>query len=167
MGKDDDAGLIIPEKKSILDYEIVQFSTIFNESYSTKRLDDTTQTPEYNSGDDLVILDGYVEYTKSIQDMIMAGENLANNRLYDNEEALSNEDYAQRIAQLRHPNTDIVDVQNYTDYLNEKMEKARSIAERKAIEADIDPGNVFSGREKVPPTEETPAQEILNQAKSK
>lgn len=134
------------------DYTFIQQTTQFNEPYSSMRDDDViTQSPEVNDGEKLTLDEGYVDYKKSIQDKFLAGEQLANQRLFDPPEALSNEDYANAVARIRHPNTDIVDIQNYTDALNNRISAAKSVAQRHQIQQDIDLQNEFSGRDKKAP----------------
>lgn len=108
------------------------------------------------------ISEGYVDYKKSIQDKILAGEQLISNRLFDETEGLDNDDYALKVAMIRHPNTDISEITTLTDAINEKMASAKSTAQRHQFQAEVDENKVYSGYEKkapeVPPEidEETP-----------
>lgn len=111
-------------------------TSIFKTQYGTHRSENAND--ETNNGISLVITAGYVDPTQQIQSMLMAGERLNSFRMYDDEEALSNEDYAKAIAQIRHPNTDISEIETYTDSINARLQEAKSTAERKAIEQSLD-----------------------------
>lgn len=129
----------------------------FNLPYSDARFEKITQSSEQNTQEDVIISEGYVDMKKSIQDKILAGELLNSSRYFDDEEALTNEEYALKIAKIRHPNTDVTEIQTYTEYVNQKFEKAKSEAERRAIAQSADLEKRFSSYEQ--PTQETPPNE--------
>jgi hypothetical protein len=134
------------------DYEFIEIDTgDFNLPYSTKRSDETTQTPEKNDGEYLTIEAGYVDTKLQVQNMIMGGEMLNSYRFYDDEEALENEDFARRIAEIRHPNTDITEIKTYTEALNQRIEQAQSEAERKSARQSINLDNTKKSYDKKNP----------------
>jgi len=135
--KDDDIKLEVSDNR--VSYQFVSIDTgEFNSSYSNKReSDEHTQQTEYNDGERYTVDAGYRDLKTQIQTMLLAGEQVNSNRMFDNVQSLENEEFAERVARIRHPNTDLVDITTYTDELNEKLATAKSVAQRHQYEQSL------------------------------
>lgn len=143
------------------DYTFIELDTYFVESYSSQRT--ALAVDEENDGTRLTVDAGYVDPLKQIQQMILAGEQLNSYREFDDEEALSNDEFSDQIARIRHPNTDITDIVTYTNAINDRLQSAKSEAERQAARQSLELSQAYKGYDKpnpnvpVPPPEETPS----------
>jgi len=107
---------------------------------------------EENDGTIEVIAEGYIDTKTQIRNMILAGERLnAYRNEYDyqyEDDDYTNDDFAIAIAQIRHPNTDISEIESYTEAIKERMDAAKSIAEKRAAAQALDIGGTYKTYDK-------------------
>jgi hypothetical protein len=114
------------------EFKSYPFKSAYNKIRTESAID------EKNNEEKLTIDAGYVDPQKQIQQMILAGEKLNSIRIFDEDEALTNEEFADEVSRIRHPNTDIIEIYNYTDMVNDRIQKSKSEAERRAIKESVE-----------------------------